>query len=169
MLPYPFGLLRGRSANYLVQLRMLYVSFVNALLLVGVVVVALASDVGGSGQMSGTTVALGVVAVGAGSLVLQIGIDRPLDCSSAETLMGAYRTRFFLRMACSELGALAGFVGVFLSGSPWVYALGLGFALVGMARAAPTAARLRHDQEQLSRRGCGLDLVALLTGGAEAS
>lgn len=90
------------------------------------------------------------------------GIERPLDCTDDRRLAGSYRTRFFLRIAFSEVAALFGFVAFFVTYYWWAYPIGAAIAALGFRRAAPTAANLRHDQEILSRSGCGRSLVRAL-------
>jgi hypothetical protein len=43
-----------------------------------------------------------------------------------------------------------GFVGVFLTDSLWVYVLGMGFGLLGLALLAPTRADITRRQQQIA-------------------
>lgn len=103
-----------------------------------------------------------VAALGCSSLVSQPLISRPLDCASAETLAVSYRARFFVRLATSEVVALAAFVLGATWGPWWVFFLGAAFTLVGFARLAPTQRNLQHDQDCLSLNGCTLSVIAAL-------
>ncbi|MBV8985357.1 MAG: hypothetical protein JO248_13050, partial [Acidimicrobiia bacterium] len=71
-------------------------------------------------------------------------------------------TRFFLRIAFSEVAALFSFEAFFVTYYWWAYPIGAAVAALGFRRAAPTAANLRHDQEILSRSGCARSLVSAL-------
>jgi hypothetical protein len=145
----------------LLALRRVFVSFVIAIVLMGVVVVFLDSG-GEPPDDPQTAVAVVLLALGAGSATIGPRLARPLDCTSDATLANGYRTRFFLRIAFSEAAALLGFVAFFLTSAWWPYPLGAAIALAGFARAAPTAAHLAADQDELATRGCGRSLVNAL-------
>ena len=152
-----------RDADSVLQLlRLLFTTFVMALLLIGVVVLVLSADPAYSDETTVSAAAAGVAAYGLFTLLLPSLIRRPLDCASAETLSQSYRTRFFLRLAFAESAALVGFVGVFLAERWWLYAIGVAFTSVGFARLAPTEASLSRDQDALSTAGCGLSLKEVL-------
>lgn len=151
------------DTNALQLLRHVFTSFVMALVLFGFVVTSVASDVAdGRSSPSSSVVAAGLVAYGVVSLIAPRLLERPLDCSSDSTLVSGYRTRFFVRVAFAEAAALVGFVGVFLSGSAWMYALGASFAAVGFIRLAPSRRNLERDQDALNLQGCGRSLTGLL-------
>jgi hypothetical protein len=154
---------RAGNANALQLLRQLYTSFVLALLLFGLVVAGTASDTSSdAGGLSSSVVAAGVLAYGMVSLIAPRLLERPLDCTSDATLVSGYRTRFFLRIAFAEAAALVGFVGAFVSGEAWMYALGGVFAALGFARLAPSRHNLERDQEALNLQSCGRSLTRLL-------
>lgn len=75
-------------------------------------------------------------------------------------LAESYRKNFFLKVACSEVAALAAFALSFLAASRLVYPFGLAFTLVGFGIAAPGRRDVRRRSEQL--RGTGLDLLVAL-------
>jgi F0F1-type ATP synthase membrane subunit c/vacuolar-type H+-ATPase subunit K len=104
------------GANALEMLRQLFTAFTSALLLIGVVVLFLASGNSSERAMSPGVVAAGVAGYGVVSLFISRLVERPLDCSDTGALLVSYRTRFFLRIAFAEAAALVGFVGFF--GSP---------------------------------------------------
>lgn len=155
----------GDGGDGLMALRLLFVTFTCALILIGVVVAVLAA----SGGQEDADVDLGwaiagVIAYGFVALTM-VRFFRPrLDCTNEETILTSYRTRFFLRVAFSEAAALTGFVGFILTWNPLPYAVGLVFAAVGFSILAPTAANLARDQTTLTLAGCGRNLVADLRG-----
>jgi hypothetical protein len=154
---------RARSATVdgLVLTRQLFTTFCSAVILYGVVVEALYSSSKPLSQPA-TGVAVGLLIAGAVAALVEPRIERPLDCTDPARLAGSYRTRFFLRIAFSEVAALFGFVGFFLTYERWVYPVGAVIALLGFARAAPTASHLRDDQQTLVASGCSLSLVSAL-------
>ena len=87
---------------------------------------------------------------------------RLLDGNDPERLSLAYRTRFFIQVAFSELIALGAFVATFITGQWWVYWLFLPFASLGLWRAAPTKAHLLREDEQLRAAGCPVSLTGVL-------
>lgn len=159
------GLRRAQKdgANALEMLRQLFTAFAVALLLIGVVVLFLASGDSSENAMSPGIVAAGVAGYGVISLFIPRLVERPLDCTDAEALLVSYRTRFFLRIALADAAALVGFAGSFLAETWWLYPLGASFALAGFVRLAPTRANLQRDQDALNLSGCGLSLVDVLT------
>ena len=157
-----FGAATGAfpGVDGLILLRKTILSFSTALVLFGVFLAVM--DVPNGSVMPW----LGVLAACAiASVVLTRVVDKPLDCTSASTLAGTYRTRFFLRVAFAESVALFGFAFVFIGAPRWLYYLGAAFALVRFwTIAAPTRAAVGRDQQALRRRGCELSLVAVLRG-----
>jgi F0F1-type ATP synthase membrane subunit c/vacuolar-type H+-ATPase subunit K len=148
-----------RSHDGLYGARMVFISFFNAIILIGVVVLVMGLD--GRGTAWPWLVALGVAAVA--SIVVTHVADRPLDCTSPATLASSYRTRFFLRLAFAEPVALLGFVFSFTSQTAWVYFPAAAFTLYRFwTVAAPTRSALVADQRQLKVQGCSLSLVAAL-------
>lgn len=145
----------------LAQLRTMLVVFTIGLLGCGVVTLVIAPADDGEGLAA--PVAAGVVvAVGVVGWLLTPLLGPRLDCSTAETLVTTYRTRFFLRMAIAEAAALTGFAVALVAYQPWPYFLGLAFTLVGFLRAAPTERNLARDQDALAVAGCAHPLAATL-------
>ena len=156
---------RAKTApNALVALRAVFVSFVMAILLYGVVLIFIVSGDDGDASLGVGTATAGVGAVGFVCILLSATIGGELRCGSLEELLGSYRTRFFLRVAFAELAALVGFVATFLAESLTPYLLGAAFALVGFARLAPTRSRLQSEQDELRRRGCAHGIYDALRG-----
>jgi hypothetical protein len=158
---------RGRSwgsGDGLVMVRALYASFVQAVLMIGVVVIILdrygrVPDQGEPLPVAGLVLAGGILAQLVGAVV-----EKPLDASDPGALAASYRKRFFLRLAFAESAALLGFAGFILTGAPVVYFIGLAVTLVGLARAAPTRARLAADEYRLAPAGDTIGIGAALSG-----
>lgn len=146
----------------LAMVRQLFTAFASALLLIGMVVLFLASGSSSENAMSSDVAAVGVAGFGVISLIVPRLIERPLDCSDPGSLLASYRTRFFLRIAFADAAALVGFVGFFVASAWWLYPLGVAFAFVGFARLAPTQGNLQRDQEALNLSGCGQSLIQVL-------
>jgi hypothetical protein len=150
------------AASALQLLRQVFVSFVMALVLIGVVTAVIASGPSESDGPSASVVAAAVAALGVISLIVPRLFERPLDCTTDAALVTGYRTRFFLRIAIAEAAALLGFVGALVAGEAWIYALGAAFTAVGFARLAPSRRNLDREQEALNLQGCGRSLLSLL-------
>lgn len=150
----------GAGVDQLAVLRQLFLSFVFALALFGVVLAVLYTE---PVSQPVAVMPLLVGIVGISCLVAQRVFSRPLDLTSTASLASSYRTRFFLRMALGETPALVGFVGFFLY-DWWLYPLGLAFTAVGFAYAAPSVRNLAADQERINAQGSGLRLVSVLRG-----
>ncbi|MCB0959029.1 MAG: hypothetical protein KDB04_05850 [Acidimicrobiales bacterium] len=147
-----------------VALRILSVSFAAGLLLIAVVTLFVTS--GGSGEGAIPTAP---ASVGAGLLaVAGVAVGRTwratLTCGPADEVVSAFRVRFLLRLALCEGPAMVGFVLAILTGSPLPYLAALPIALVGIALDAPTATRLRAEDERLALAGCGTSLHDALVG-----
>lgn len=151
-----------KTANPLALLRQVFMSFCLAIVGFGVVLAFLWPSQ--SKEAASPGLAIGLVVLGAAAGIAGRLIEKPLLCTDDRSLAWSYRVRFFLRIAFAESAALFGFVGFFIASEWWVYPAGAAIAFVGFARAAPTRARLRRDQERLNERGCFRSLVAALTG-----
>lgn len=158
----PLATRRARKPGQdgLLQLRVVFVSFFVPLVLISATVPWLADSLRGTMD---TKIALAIVVTsGLGQFVVVHLLKRPLDC---ETLSGSYVSRFFLRMAFAAQAALLGFVLTRTTSNAWIYFVGVGFALIGFARHAPTAGHLARDQQELTYAGCSKSLVAELRKG----
>jgi hypothetical protein len=152
--------MRADRTDALGAMRSLFLTFCAGIVLIGVVVVIL-GDLTDGHERPGVSIPI-VVVVGVLLLVAQRLLPTKLDCTSDLTLVGTYRTRFFLRIALSESAALVAFALDIALGPWWVYFVGLAFALAGFAMMAPTRAHLASDQDSLSLGGCQRSLVAAL-------
>jgi F0F1-type ATP synthase membrane subunit c/vacuolar-type H+-ATPase subunit K len=155
------GLRRVQETNDgLLAMRLIFVSFATAIVLIGVAVAFVAGDAPGE---RATPWLVALAAIAAASVVLSAVVERPLDCSSAERLAATYRQRFFVRLAFAESVALFGFVFAFLEAPAWVYYVAGAFTLFRFfTHGAPTRAALGRDQDRLTLDGCGRSLVAEL-------
>jgi hypothetical protein len=104
--------------------------------------------------ISGSVAAVVVFALGLSGVVLSWRLKPELPGDDLGQLLGAYRTRFFLRLAMAEAGAVMGFVGFFLTQNPLVYFVGLIPAALGFAMLAPTRANLEREDQAMAARGC---------------
>jgi len=153
----------AKEANGLLAMRILWVVFVNAIVLIGVVVVFLGGEFDGAVDSSlalAATVVVGVFTQLAGPRFV-----RGPDVSSASAFVPTFQRWFFSRVAFAEVAALFGFVMFVLSGSGLVYAVGAVIALAGMIDAAPGARRLAALQERADAEGSGLDVLSALQQG----
>jgi F0F1-type ATP synthase membrane subunit c/vacuolar-type H+-ATPase subunit K len=145
----------------LVALRLVFLSFCNALVLFGVVLLLIDLDAGSSSISVATGSVITAVA-GAALLLTRRLVRRPLRCTDEQSLAASYRVRFFLDIALGEVAALLGFVMSFLAADPIPYLLGAAITALAFAGTAPTRRHLAQDQEALNTSGCGLDLVSSL-------
>jgi hypothetical protein len=159
---------RRGTSDALMTMRMIFVYVVQTVLILAVVVIGLSvSDTIPGGDVDTTLAAIAVTAIGATGLVMARLLPSALDCTTAASLVGTYRTRFFIRLALAEAGAMAGFVGFIVTGAPTIFVLGAAFSAVGFTWAAPTTRQLERDQEALTWSACGRALVPTLRGLSE--
>lgn len=143
-------------------LRVIFASFVLAVLLIAVAAFLVSGDLESDVD---PLVAAGFTGlVGIGAQVVGRKVERPLTCGTPAEVAMSYRARFFLRLASSEIAALVGFALSMVAGSPLPYLAGLAVTAVGFARLAPTDAHLAADDEALRLGGCGTPLVESLRG-----
>jgi len=150
--------LRKQSAEPLGGLRTLFVAFVSAFVLLGVVQLFWARpsvDAAVGAWIVAIALLTGI------AFVVEPRVERPLSCESDATLLDSYRSRFFIRMGTANAPLYVGFVGGFIA-SPSVYVASLLLAVPMLVRTAPTPAALRRDQDELSELGCERSLVAAL-------
>ncbi len=151
---------RRGPANALVLTRAIWIAFFNAILLFGFV---LAFTTSHGAKKTAWPWAVGALVVAAIAEVARTIAERPLDCSSPTALLGSWRSRFFVRMACGEVSALVAFFGALVSNQWWVFPVGAVPTLLAFGRAAPTTAHLNHDTQALAAAGCGLDVFEVFT------
>lgn len=108
-------------------------------------------------------ISLVVVADGVLGLILASRLPvRMLRGKDTVALAMTYRAVFFIGWALANSVVLFGFVGFFLSGRFWMYALGLPFGLLTLAMITPSRRRLEHDQDVLRASGSKLRLMDAL-------
>ncbi len=147
-----------RGGHGVMLLRVVYASFVWALLAFGMVLPFVVTPL-----RHGYT--LTAVLLGASSLIcygVEPRIEKPLRCGSRVELANSYRTRFFLRIAFGEAIALFGFVATFVDGHLVSYYVGLVLVAPAFVRAAPGVGAFQREQDALTAQGCGESLVAAL-------
>jgi hypothetical protein len=142
----------------LTALRLVFTSFVMAVVLFGVVLFFLPTD----DQVSPWPWVVALLVIAVVCVVASRLAERPLDCTSDFTLASTFRIRFFKRMAFAEAIALFAFVFRFTTNVRWIYYLGAAISLARMLTEAPTPAALVRDQDELSANGCSRSLVAAL-------
>jgi len=140
---------RRRNLDGLTSLRLVYLSFVIAL--VWILSVLQSLDLGGDGGISERSALLFVLGVAVMSYA-GLGVMRRQDreVGTSELAAGRYRVRVFLTLAFMNAITLMGFVFVFLAESPNPYYLGLLLAAPGIYLGAPTAADLADEQSDLN-------------------
>lgn len=150
-----------RADHGLVALRLIFLSFCSAIVVIGVVVLLIGTD-DATEPAIGLGPAIAIVALIGIAAIVAADRVRRLDCSSEAALSTSYRTRLFVRLALGEASALVGFVFLFLADSVLPYFVGAAFTAVVFVRIAPTRARVVADRAALRGRKCDLDLVAVL-------
>jgi len=149
------------QSDGLVRLRSIYLSFVVAIVTIGVVVVVLTATGSGAGKASVQPVGVAVALIGIASASRKL-VRRPLPAETESGLAAGYRKRFFGELALAESAALAGFVGFMLTDAGLLYPLGAVFTAVGFGLLVPTSRHLARDQDEVRQAGSGLSLVAAL-------
>src|SRR5262249_14829674 len=111
------------TTNGLVLLRQIFMSFCLALIMFGVVLAFLWPSQSKEAADPGFAIVL--IVLGATAGIAGRFVEKPLLCTDDRSLVGSYRTRFFLRIAFAESAALFGFVGFFVASVWWVYPAGV--------------------------------------------
>ena len=155
--------LKGNPSPLLV-VRTLFVSFVTALLLIGVVVAFLFTNRPDDSSSSPASWCAAAAVIAVIAVAVGYRLQQTLPCGTPAEVVGAYRSRFFLRMLANNVAALMGFALSFLGESPWPYFTALPIALVGHWLTAPTGAHLAADDRRLAEHGCGTLLTPILFG-----
>lgn len=153
----------GGSA--LLVMRALWIAFTTAIVLIGVVVILVSTELPGGGIdgrfTTAVVVALGVLAQAVAGAVLPA-----IAGMKAGDVRRTAQRAFFIRVLLAEPAALFGFLGFALSGNPAVYLAGAVVSFAGMVDAMPGERWLASGQAQLVESGSSVDLLdALLRGG----
>lgn len=123
------------AGHGVIALRGVYLSFVMAIGMIGLVVAVLETTADDFGSTAVLPVAAIVVALGLATLAAPMLLTRPLRCESESALAEGYRQRFFLRLAFAEAAALVGFIGFIVSSAGWLYPVGALFSAIGFVEA----------------------------------
>ncbi len=144
--------LRQRGeADALTLIRNIVLSLVLALFLFWYVLTFF--DPRAEGSVDWALALLAVLGVVLHLTIRPVAIQRMVAANDEESLLSTYRTGMFLGVGASELVALAGWVGIALTGREWLYPIGLSFALVGFWRVAPSQRVFAHCDELLLAQG----------------
>jgi len=152
------------SVDGLSVMRVLWMTFMSAMLLMAVAVIVIDQVLPGGG-VDGRVVGGVVVAV---SVFAQIVANKFVPEVAGSTMSAVRETAqrsFFVRIAFAEPAALLGFLGFVVSGNAAVYGLGCVVGMAGLFDAAPTAAWIRKGQDQLKGSGSDVELLAALVSG----
>jgi hypothetical protein len=160
VLLFPTIAMRGRSMQrtpVLISLRMMTVAAPVSWLLIYSVLTLLHRQSRPEGV---TLMVIVIVLDGVLSLVIfQRLHERALSTVDDATLASEYRAVYLLGWALTGSVVLVGFVGVFITGRLWLYALALPFGIAGIWLLAPSRGRIARDQ--ISLRAARWKLVLL--------
>ncbi len=161
---FPFvGMSRAvNSPNSLVVIRALWILFVGAILVMGVMAVLILSTDGIDGAMS-QGVALTITAFASVSVQLVAArLVADPDLSGETVFVPSFQRWFFVRVAAAEVAAIVSF-GLFIaSAAAIVYFVGGAIALAAMWDVRPGRSRLRRIQAAADERRTGLQVVRAL-------
>jgi hypothetical protein len=151
---------RRKGTNGLVGLRSTFLGLLGSLFLFLFAMSFIAPWDGGDERWAPWA----VVVIGIVSLAYIARIRRrPLPTTSREALARYYRALFFIEVGVAVAAASWGLVGVFLTGSLWIYLVGLAFGLVGLWMIAPTRSDIERRQREVTAAGSPLSLLDALT------
>jgi hypothetical protein len=146
---------RGGWFDSLTALRILWLHFVTALVLLLTLVIFIEPTIGIPNDWYLWALLLVQLWALAGVLWAR---SRSLDASSEGALAGAYRAQFLVGAAFARSVGLFGFLGVFLLEELWPYLEALPLALLGLALVAPTRGDIDRRQRQITAQGSPLSL-----------
>jgi len=156
--------LAAGSGDGLTVMRIAWITFTVAMVLVGVVVVVVDQTAPGGG-VDGRVVGGVVLAIGVFAQVVSNKFVPDVEGATMPSARGTAQRAFFVRVAFAQPAVLLGFMGFAISGNVAVYALGFVVGLAGMLDAAPTAGWIEKGQTQLKASGSDVELLAALVGG----
>ena len=140
--------------------RLLWLVFVNAILVIWIPVIALAAT---GGAPVSIPVGVAVTAV-AGAVLLALAprfVPEP-DGSSPTELARTFQRATLVRIGFAQAAAIVGFICFLMTGSWIVYGTGFLIAAWGMWQAAPRTAVLDQVQAHIDSAGSELRLVRVL-------
>ena len=138
----------------LTVLRVVWLSVLFAVALIGVVLAAIVDDLGTPDALAAVPVVTGIGAVAFALWSRR----RPLDVDNADDLARSYNSAFFVAFVVAEAPVLISGVVAFGLGEFWPYGLALPFFAVAMALIAPGPSGLARRQRELDARGSELSL-----------
>ncbi len=156
---------RAKSADGLIMLRGILVSFIVLLVLVGIPPVVLGGSYPGTRGLSEAVATAIVVLIGLASLVLSSPKARPLKDEDDAQLALSYGKRFLRGVGVAQINLVAGIFGFVITGAGWMYLLGAAFTAIRLWQLAPTAKHLAEDQAKLQASGSPRSLVSALRTG----
>ena len=168
-LPLAFVPTRGMrmaagSSNGLTTVRVLWLTFTMAMVLIGIVVVLIDQTAPGGGA-DGRGVAAVVAALGVFLQVISTKFVPPVAGSTMREVRETAHRAFFLRVLFAEPAALFGFMGFVLSGNVAVYAIGAVIGVAGMFDAIPNSRWIDESQQALRESGSDVEFLAAIVGG----
>lgn len=140
--------------------RLLWLVFVNAMVVLWVPVVVLAAT--GGAPVSIPTGVVVTAAIGTAMILLAPRFVPAIDVSSPTELARSFQRATLIRIGFAQGAAAGGFVLFLLTGSWIVYGTGFLVAAYGMWLAAPRTPRLEAIQNEITAGGSDLDLVRVL-------
>jgi hypothetical protein len=152
------------SNDGLAVMRVLWVTFVSAVALLGVVVVII-DQVAPGGGADGRVVAVVVAAIGVFLQIVSVKFVPPIAGRTAGEVRERAQRAFFIRVAFAEPAPLVGFMGFVLSGNLAVYLVGAVTGLAGMYDAAPNSRWINEGDESLRASGSDVDFLQAMIGG----
>lgn len=141
------------SRPTITTLRQIFLGFVGALVVIGALLLVLVEVPGDldEGPMLWLLLLVGTVTAVAGSDAAR---RRPIVCTEPARLARQVTAMTFLALATANTAALTGFVAAFLADAFWPYLIGLVPTAFGLARTAPTRARVHELDRRLDLVGC---------------
>ena len=140
--------------------RLLWLVFVNAMVVLWVPVIALAATGGAPVSIPVGVAITGLI--GVIMLTLSPRFVPPIDGSSPTELARSFQRGTLVRIGFAQGAAVGGFVLFLLTGSWIVYGTGFLIAAYGMWLAAPRTPVLDAIQQELDRSGSDLHLIRVL-------
>lgn len=165
LVPVKGARLARDGGSSLLVMRALWIAFTTAILLMGVVVVLVSTELP-SGGIDGRFAAAFVVGLGVLAQVVAGAAVPAIGGRTADDVGRTAQRAFFIRVLLAEPAALLGFLGFALSGNPAVYLAGAVVSFAGMVDAMPGERWLARGQVQLTESGSSVQLLdALVRGG----
>ena len=131
MLPTQGARMAASSTAGLHVMRVLWLIFVLAMVLIAVVVLVLDAALPGGGP-DGRVVGAVVVGFGLFLQLLAARLVPTIAGHDGSSVRHTAQRQFFIRIAFAEPSALAGFLGFVIAGNPAVYLAGAAVSLLGM-------------------------------------